>query len=201
MYDATNRQKTLKMTMTAVFIAILLLEAFIPNIGYITIFPGMPAVTTIPLTVAIYACLMGPKAGATFGLVWGLTSLFRAYTAPNGLVTILLFQNPLICLVPRILSGYLAGLVGKLPLKKKSLAYCLSGITASVTNTLFVILLSALWYGNNSHQLLVALGKNSGNLLAVLFVALGANCLLESAFSGIVTPVIASAVNKRLARR
>lgn len=89
----------------------------------------------------------------------------------------------------------------QIALKEKSLAYCLSGITASVTNTLFVILLSALWYGNNSHQLLVALGKNSGNLLAVLFVALGANCLLESAFSGIVTPVIASAVNKRLARR
>ncbi len=40
MYDAKSRQKTLKMTMTAVFIAILLLEAFIPNIGYITIFRG-----------------------------------------------------------------------------------------------------------------------------------------------------------------
>ena len=54
MYDSEARQKTLNLTVSAVFVAILLLEAFIPNVGYITILPGLPAITTIPLTVAVF---------------------------------------------------------------------------------------------------------------------------------------------------
>lgn len=209
MNNSAKRKQTLNVTITAVFTAILLLEAFIPNIGNITIFPGLPTITIIPLTVAVYACLMGPKAGAGFGLAWGLTSLIRAYAAPNSLVTILLFQNPVICLLPRVLAGYLAGLT-VLSFKKwaktdKGLiaGYTLSGLIASIANTLLVILLSAAFYWNDPGKLLSALGQSGSgkSLLIVLLAALGANGTVEALFSGIVTPLVVTPLAHRLKRR
>lgn len=205
MYDSEARQKTLNLTISAVFVAILLLEAFIPNVGYITILPGLPAITTIPLTVAVFASLRGPKAGAAFGLVWGLTSLIRAYAAPNGLVTILLFQNPLIALLPRVAAGWAAGLAGQLADKwegKQPLAYALSGLLSSAVNTLMVILLSDLVYFNHPQKLALALGAKSGqSLLVILFTALAVNGILEAVFSGLITPLITAPLKKRLKRR
>ncbi|WP_270447322.1 ECF transporter S component [Lactobacillus delbrueckii] len=205
MYDSEARQKTLNLTVSAVFVAILLLEAFIPNVGYITILPGLPAITTIPLTVAVFASLRGPKAGAAFGLVWGLTSLLRAYAAPNGLVTILLFQNPLIALLPRLAAGWAAGLAGQLADKwesRKPLAYALSGLLASAVNTLMVILLSDLVYFSHPQKLALALGAKSGqSLLVILFTALAVNGILEAVFSGLITPLITAPLKKRLKRR
>lgn len=205
MYDSEARQKTLNLTVSAVFVAILLLEAFIPNVGYITILPGLPAITTIPLTVAVFASLRGPKAGAAFGLVWGLTSLLRAYAAPNGLVTILLFQNPLIALLPRVAAGWAAGLAGQLANKwesRKPLAYALSGLLASAVNTLMVILLSDLVYFSHPQKLALALGAKSGqSLLVILFTALAVNGILEAVFSGLITPLITAPLKKRLKRR
>ena len=205
MYDSEARQKTLNLTVSAVFVAILLLEAFIPNVGYITILPGLPAITTIPLTVAVFASLSGPKAGAAFGLVWGLTSLLRAYAAPNGLVTILLFQNPLIALLPRVAAGWAAGLAGQLADKwesRKPLAYALSGLLASAVNTLMVILLSDLVYFSHPQKLALALGAKSGqSLLVILFTALAVNGILEAVFSGLITPLITAPLKKRLKRR
>ncbi|MFR0585510.1 ECF transporter S component [Lactobacillus porci] len=209
MNNSAKRKQTLNVTITAVFTAILLLEAFIPNIGNITIFPGLPTITIIPLTVAVYACLMGPKAGAGFGLAWGLTSLIRAYAAPNSLVTILLFQNPVICLLPRVLAGYLAGLTvssfKKWAKTDKGLiaGYTLSGLIASIANTLLVILLSAAFYWNDPGKLLSALGQSGSgkSLLIILLAALGANGTVEALFSGIVTPLVVTPLTHRLKRR
>ncbi|MGM9904774.1 ECF transporter S component [Lactobacillus sp.] len=205
MYDFEARQKTLNLTISAVFVAILLLEAFIPNVGYITILPGLPAITTIPLTVAVFASLRGPKASAAFGLVWGLTSLIRAYAAPNGLVTILLFQNPLIALLPRVAAGWAAGMAGQLADKwegKRPLAYALSGLFASAVNTLMVILLSDLVYFSHPQKLALALGAKSGqSLLVILFTALAVNGILEAVFSGLITPLITAPLKQRLKRR
>ena len=204
-----NKNKTFNMALSAIFIALLLLESFVPNIGYITIIPGLPAITTIPLTIAVYACLSGAKAGAGLGLLWGLTSLLRAYVAPNGLVTILLFQNPVIAILPRMLAGFFAGLIGKRfdnKFKAESArvtGYTLSGLVASITNTLVVIILSWLFYANNSHALLKALGQtnNTNPLLLILLVSLGANGIAEALFSGIVTPLIVTPLKHRLKRR
>ncbi|MBA1393908.1 ECF transporter S component, partial [Lactobacillus sp. XV13L] len=54
-----KREYTTKLAISAVFVAILILQSFVPNIGYIRILPALPAITTIPLTVAIYGSLLG----------------------------------------------------------------------------------------------------------------------------------------------
>lgn len=41
------------MTILAVFVALLIVQTFVPNVGYIRILPALPAITTIPLTIAV----------------------------------------------------------------------------------------------------------------------------------------------------
>ena len=68
-----RREETKRLAITAVFAALLIVQTFVPNVGYIRIIPALPAVTTIPMTIAVYGTLMGQKAGLGFGLFWGIT--------------------------------------------------------------------------------------------------------------------------------
>ena len=51
-------KKTFRVAISAIFVAIILVQTFILYIGYIRILPGLPSITTIPLTVALAGCLM-----------------------------------------------------------------------------------------------------------------------------------------------
>ena len=66
-----RREETKRLAITAVFAALLIVQTFVPNVGYVRIIPALPAVTTIPMTIAVYGTLMGQKAGLGFGLFWG----------------------------------------------------------------------------------------------------------------------------------
>ena len=192
-----RRKETARLTITAVFVALLLLQTFVPNIGYIRIIPALPAITTIPLTIAIYSSLMGPKAGLGFGLFWGITRLFVAYTQPGDIVSLLIFQNPVISLVPSIIAGWLPGLIVKV-IKRKDIGFIFAGLVASLTNTFLVILLTSLFFMNNATVLTSHLGNNTGSntLFIILVAALGLNGILEAIFTGIVTPIVAIPLRK-----
>ena len=166
-----KNKKARNLAISAIFLALLLLELFIPNIGNIYLFPGLPAVTTIPLIIAIYSVLLGPKAGIGLGIIWGVISMLLAYIRPTSLVSLLLFQNPIIAIIPRAFSGYLAGL------------------TSSLTNTILVICLASIIF-NGNHELLAHLGNTNGNLLILLTSALAFNGILEAIFSAILAPII-----------
>ncbi len=197
--------KTRRLTITAIFFAILLLQSFIPNIGYVQILPTLPAITTIPLTVAVYGALMGAKPGAGFGLLWGLTSLFMAYTQPGDIVSLMLFQNPVICLVPRIAAGFFPGLISQAFSHRQnhpSWVWLLSGLSASLSNTILVIVLTSLFFARNSATLASHLGHFSAGqpLILILMAALGLNGVSEAIFTAILTPIIVLPL-KRLLRR
>ena len=55
-----RREETKRLAITAVFAALLIVQTFVPNVGYIRIIPALPAVTTIPMTIAVYCPLMRP---------------------------------------------------------------------------------------------------------------------------------------------
>lgn len=202
-----NQSKTQKLTITAIFVAIILLQSFVPFLGYITIFPALPAITTLPLTIAIFALLMGPGYGTTLGLLWGLISLYRAYTQPGSIVSLMLFQNPLIALIPRIAAGFIPGYIGKfiknakVSSKKAIFGYTLGGLSASLTNTILVILLTSIIF-KNSDKLIHYLGGVQGSaLIVVLMVALAANGIVEAIFTGIFTPIIVTPLKRVLNKR
>lgn len=196
-----RRKETARLTITAVFVALLLLQTFVPNIGYIRIVPALPAITTIPLTIAIYSSLMSSKAGLGFGLFWGITRLFVAYTQPGDIVSLLIFQNPVISLVPSIIAGWLPGLIVKV-IKRKDIGFIFAGLVASLTNTFLVILLTSLFFMNNATVLTSHLGNNTGSntLFIILVAALGLNGILEAIFTGIVTPIVAIPLRKAFVR-
>ncbi|MBU3828046.1 MAG: ECF transporter S component [Candidatus Lactobacillus pullistercoris] len=194
-------KETRNLAITAIFIAILIIQTFVPNIGYIRILPTLPAITTIPLTMAVYGSLMGPKYGASFGLIWGLTRLVVAYTQPGDLVSLLLFQNPVISLVPSILAGWLPGLITKQlnnkDIKIKRARYLFSGAVTSLTNTIMVILLATLFFMYDPTLLASHMGQFSQGtpLFVILVVSLGFNGLLEAIFTAVVVPIIVTPLN------
>ena len=197
-----TRKEITNLTITAVFIALLFIQTFVPNVGYVRILPSLPAITTIPLTIAVYGTLMGPKWGLGFGLVWGLTRLVVAYTQPGDMVSLLLFQNPVISLVPSILAGFFPGLISQKFKNRdahiQKIGYMLSGAVASLTNTI----LTDLMFMSNSSTLTSYLGhfSQSTPLLAILVTALGFNGLVEAIFNAILVPIIVTPLNLVLKR-
>ena len=193
-----KRENTVKLAITAVFLAILILQTFVPNIGYIRILPALPAITTVPLTVAVYSSLLSPSYGIVFGLIWGLTRLIVAYTQPGDMVSLLLFRNPIIALVPSVFAGFLPSLLTNYFTQKnleiKSWVYSLNGGIASITNTLLVIILASLFFMKNPNELISHIGNFTAGmpLFLVLLTSLGINGLIEAIFTAVVTPVIVS---------
>ncbi|SBW03095.1 putative Integral membrane protein [uncultured Eubacteriales bacterium] len=150
---ANTNRKINRMVRLGVLTAIIFLLAFTP-LGYLVI--GPIAATTIQMPVIIGAVLMGPAAGAILGGFFGLSAIIKVLTMPGADVfaTAVLTYTPLgylvICLVPRILMGWLSGLLGKVlnkaPIlqgKKSVIGYGIAGLVGSLLNT--VLYLGALW--------------------------------------------------------
>lgn len=195
------------MTIGAVFIAILIIQSFIPYLGYIRILPGLPSITIIPLTVALAGVLLGTGFGTWIGLIWGILSLILAYTQPGDLVSLMLFQNPIIAIVPRAAAGFAGGMIAQAAKNKSkgqaAVIYGLAGIATSAINTLLVIGLTSLFFMKNSDALLHGLGQanNQAPLITILLVALGTNGIVEAIFTGFITPFIALPIKRFLVKR
>lgn len=153
--------KTSNLVMTAVLVAIIMIMAFVPFLGYIPL--GFMNATIIHIPVIVGAILLGPKSGAFLGLVFGLTSLWKNTMMPNPtsfvfspFVEVAGFGGNLwslvIAIVPRILIGVVAYWVYRLLLKKLSgskgtLPLVCAGIAGSLTNTLLVMNFIFLFFG------------------------------------------------------
>jgi uncharacterized membrane protein len=139
------------LVLTALFIAIILLQSLIPWLGTLPLgaFVVGAAVTIITFTVAIGAMVLGPKTGALLGFVWGAYSLWRAWTSVTS-IGALIFRNPITALVPRMLVGLIIGWLywrfvrGKNMKAQFGWLIGLGGLSAFI-NTFFV--LSFTWIG------------------------------------------------------
>ncbi|MCI8441219.1 MAG: ECF transporter S component [Provencibacterium sp.] len=155
-------QKTREMTQTALLMAIIVLLALVPAIGYIPV--GPIRATTIHIPVIIGAILLGPKRGAALGLTFGLTSLCVNTFTPTAASFVFSPFIPIpgtgsgsplaliIALVPRTLIGVVAGLVFWAFEKRKkarTLACILAGFAGSITNTILVMGGIYLFFGES----------------------------------------------------
>lgn len=105
--------KVKDMTTNALLIALIVVMALVPQLGFIGLF-GTP-LTLIHVPVLIGALLFS-KYGWVYGLTFGLTSLFVALTRPVTPID-LLFQNPLVSVLPRLAFGALIPVVYSLTKK------------------------------------------------------------------------------------
>ena len=198
--------KTLSMVQLALFSALIMLLATVPYIGYIKVpFLAIQA-TTIHIPVIVGSILLGPKAGAFLGAVFGLTSLINNTTQPG--ITSFCFSpfiqmgeglggSPLaliICFVPRILCGvvphYVFHGVQKLtrdPGRTRKRSLLLAGVAGSMTNTLLVMSMIYLFFGQA-----YAAARNIA-YEAILGV-IGSVILINGTIEAIIAALIASAV-------
>ena len=108
-----RKSKTTWLVQIAMLTAIILILAFTP-LGYIR--TGGLEITLIVIPVAVGAVILGPVGGMILGAVFGITSFIQCFgMSPFGAA--LLGINPvltlIVCLVPRVLMGYLCGLIFK----------------------------------------------------------------------------------------
>lgn len=117
------------------------------GVGFILI-PILPIkITIMHIPVIIGAIVEGPIVGALVGLVFGLFSMYQAFTTP--LPTSFIFWNPIIALVPRILIGIIAYYVYvffRNKIHKQNISIGIAAICATLTNTIGVLGLTYLIY-------------------------------------------------------
>lgn len=148
-------KKTYQMVLTALFMAIIIVMAFVPYVGYINL--GIIKATLIHVPVIIGSIMLGPKKGGFLGFVFGCTSLINNTINPSLLSFAFSpfysigeiggnFWSVVICFVPRILVGVVPYFVykgiRKLFHEKKGIdwvAIPIAGVAGSFTNTLLVM--------------------------------------------------------------
>ncbi len=185
-----NRKRIVEITTTGLFIAIIVVMTFVPNLGYITI--GTLSITTIHVPVIIGSALLGPIGGLILGFTWGLTSFIKVFVAAVSPIELALFSNPLISILPRILVGLLVALAagGLTKLLKKDYPRDIAiAVLGTVLNTTFVLGAIGIFAGGT-------LFPQDQTLTTILKFIIGTNGLVEIGVAVLLVPVILSRLRK-----
>lgn len=103
-----NKEKTRKLVIAAMLGAVTIVLGLTP-LGFVPL--GFINATTMHIPVILAGILEGPIVGACVGLIFGISSMVKAFTMP--LPTSFVFWNPLIAIVPRVLVGIVSAYVYK----------------------------------------------------------------------------------------
>ena len=190
-----NHMKIAVFTRTALLTAIIFVLSFTP-IGYLKVGPFDITFLTIP--VIIGAITTGPAVGAFLGAVFGLTSFMQATFGASPLGSVLFSISPIfsavLCFIPRILMGWLCGLLYR-GLNRKGndsvVSICVSSIAGALMNTVFFMTAFMLLFGNTEYVLNL---RGGANVLAFLVAMVGVNGVVEA----ISCAVIGTAISKPL---
>ncbi len=205
-----RNNKVKEMTVYAMFIAILAILSFTP-IGYISV--GGVSITIIHIIVLIAAFTLGIKGGLIVGLLFGVFSLIRAWTAPNSLFD-WIFRNPLVSVLPRIIFGGLAGLFAALVKRinnKAKMHFAIAGLSGVATFLHTVMVLPMMyWAGTRMADVSALIGSGASAEAAQGFVdyfvanplgvviwgTLAANGIIEIVAAVVITPAVCLALSK-----
>ena len=181
-------QKTKRMVIMSIFIAIIIIQTLVPILGFIPL--GIMNATIIHVTVAIGAILLGWKEGAGLGFVFGLGSMWKNTFMPNP--TSFCFspfapaiagytggiRSVIVCFVPRILVD---------------IALLVSGAMAAITNTILVM--SGIYFLFGEHYA-SATGRELTQLPVVIVGIIGTQGVAEAIVSSILTLAVAGTLLK-----
>ncbi len=183
------------LTLTAIFIAIITVMTFVPYTGYIRV--GPIEITTLHIPVIIGAVILGKEGGFLLGTVWGVLCVIKALATGDPI-----FVNPLISLVPRMIDGFVVGLVadlfrGKVDHKAYSI---ICGVIGSLTNT-FLVLGAIALFATDTFIAIFGLDPEQSLTVAetvknIILVVAGTNGLVELGLAIFLTPIIVTAVAK-----
>ncbi len=181
----------------ALLVAIVLLMTFTP-VGYIKTFGLEITLIVVPVTVG--AVTLGPAAGAILGAVFGITSFIRCF-GMNAFGAVLLGINPIatfiVCVVSRVLMGWLTGLIYQglkkiRPVQKASVV--IANVIGPLLNTFFFMSTLVIFFYQTEYIQGIAASLGAANPLAFVIAFVGINGLVEA----IVCFIAGSAVSKAL---
>ncbi|MBQ9142566.1 MAG: ECF transporter S component [Lachnospiraceae bacterium] len=148
-------EKTFHMVLTGLFMAIIIIMATVPNIGYINLI--LIKVTMVHVPVIIGSIVLGPKLGAVLGATFGITSLINNTFNPSLLSFAFspFYQvgniggngwSVVIALLPRILVGVVPYFVYRFLVKtlpqgkiRGAVSLAVAGVAGALTNTILVM--------------------------------------------------------------
>lgn len=195
--NQNTHARTSFMVQLALMVAIIFVMAFSP-LGYLRT-PGL-TITFLTVPVAVGAIILGPTAGAVCGLAFGATSLIMAFTGGSAFSMVLLGINPFglafTCLVPRILEGWLCGLIFQAARKRfKNGSYLIASLACPLLNTLFFMGSLVLFFYNTEYIQGIASSLGAANPLVFVTLFVGIQGLIEA----VVCTLIGGAVTRTLA--
>ncbi len=177
--------KIKSMVLTAVLASLITVMTFVPFTGYITY--GGIAITTIHIPVIIGAVVLGKRGGLILGLVWGVTGLIKATT--TGTPEALIFMDPRISVLPRIIVGFTVGLCSDL-LKEKvtKIEYTVGlAVLGTILNTILVLSAIYMWGLDNVFNV-------GESILKVFSVLVSLNGVIELAIAVFIVPIIVTSL-------
>ncbi|MDO4680783.1 MAG: ECF transporter S component [Aerococcus sp.] len=180
-----NKYNAYYLTVISLIIAILMIQAFVPWLGYLPL--GFANVTIVHVTVIIGAILLGVRGGAIIGTSWGILALIRHLVQPTLLSPI--FYNPLVAIVPRLCVGVIVAVIYPLlrhyftPMKSGAIA----GVVGSLTNSLLVTLM-VYFFARTTYAELMHIPESTVLFAFVAMIIF--NAIFECLAAAVLTPLI-----------
>lgn len=193
-----NQEKVKRLVLMGLLAAVLLIMSYTP-LGYLYI--GPLAITLNVIPVAVAAISLGPAAGAVIGAVFGLTSFLQCIGVGgmSAMGAVLFEISPVLAFiqrfVPRVLMGFLVGLVYKAisKINKPKIACFVSGFCAALFNTVLFMTALILLFGSSDYVQELMGGKN-----VIVFICsfVGINAVFEMIASTLITGAVGTALKK-----
>ena len=193
-----QRAQIRRLTRRSLLLVLIVIQDLVPFLGNLPV--GPLSITTMPITVAVIAALFGPLEGTLAGGVWGGLTFIRAFVYPSSALAPLIFTNPLISVVPRLLVGLVAGVAFALIRRwgKIGLAAALSGLVAALTNT--VLVLGGIYLFANTPQVAAGYHVDQAHLGVSLAAIVGTNGVAEALLTALVVPLLVVPLWRALGR-
>lgn len=201
------QNRTLRLTQFAMLLAIEAVVCFTPLGSLPAVGPIVATLAHVP--VIITAVLLGTGAGAAMGAIAGLFSfLVWTFTPPSPLIAFVFTPfyglgtthgnvwSLVICFVPRILIGVVAGACFNLltHMKWKSgFVYGLSGALGSLVNTFGVLGGIYVFFG---HNYATVLGKSFNVLLGLIGLTVLTSGIPEAVIGGVAAYAVCRPLHK-----
>ena len=193
---AVSRKKTFLLTETAMLIALLAVMGF-TRIGMLPL--GPMEITLLLIPVIVGAISGGIFVSTILGLTFGLISYIQCFTV-NPFGMILFEESPfkcfLVCVVTRVLVGFLSGLIYKACAKhdkKGSWSMVVTSAATSLLNTVLFLGAMALLFGSHVFTPEEAAAIGSTDVLHfVIMASVSVNAPVEL----LVNVILGSAIGK-----
>ena len=194
---ARKNNKTKNLVLMGIMTAIIFVMGLTP-IGYIKTGTLSIALITIPVAIAAFA--LGPQGGALAGLSFGITSAIMAFTNPSPLMVALTDISPvrtvILCVVPRVLVGLLAGTIAHVlkTIKVPSpISGGIAGFSVAFLNTVFFMSTLLMMFGDSET---VKGMEGHHNLVLFIIAVVTLNVAIEWISCTVLTSAVALALSK-----